>query len=602
MPSVYSPEYTSTATPSRVPNTRSGVTWPPTSYDENNPNGKSPSVWAWLGLGLVMAVLFYLQLGSYPFFDVDEPRYAEAAREMLESGNWTTPFFNYVVRFDKPVLFYWLVAGSYKLFGINEFSARLVSALAATGTVGVSAWAVSRWGHPTWGLLTGLILASCLEITGLSRMSVTDMTLTFWLTGCFWCLMGAVIETPRWWVLAGIFSGLALLTKGPVGLVLPGSIVMLYSFLVGRFKATFLNAWFLLGTVFAVAIAAPWYWAAGVENGMAFWNALVFHNVSRFSSVVSGHKQFPFFYPVVLAVGFLPWSAYLPAALGHWAKQLVSFWQNSRRQHDSLPTLTGYLAMYAVVWAVGVYGFFELSHTKLLTYILPLFPAVATLVAGAFYQKIGSEKTSTPLSVSGILLWLVMLLGGIFFINNMSQFMPREARAVVGGFENVTVVLILLMGTGASVMAILNRRWQGAVWTQSITMAVLVAFAMNAVVPNVSQVAQGAMLHYADVAKSSPLVTYGIVRPSLTFYTQKRVEAFDRNDREGLWKHFSSQLSTGQKAYVVTKTRLVDKLTRSTPAGWHLIPAEGVTESDSVYTLLKATKAKPRASLVKTPQ
>jgi 4-amino-4-deoxy-L-arabinose transferase-like glycosyltransferase len=561
---------------------------------------------AWLGLGLVMAVLFYLQLGSYPLFDVDEPRYAEAAREMLARGNWITPYFNDVVRFDKPVMFYWLIAGSYKLFGINEFAARLVSAMAATGTVGLTAWAASRWGSPRWALMAGLMLASCLEVTGLARMSVTDMTLTLWLTGCSWCLLGTVLETPRWWVLAGVFSGLALLTKGPVGLVLPGAIVVVYSLLVGRFKATFTNGWFALGTLLAVAIAAPWYMAAGGENGMAFWNALVFHNVDRFSTVVSGHKQFPFFYPVVLIAGFLPWSVYLPATLAQWLPQFKTFWQQLKQnQASGSAELTAYLALYCLVWAVGVYGFFEASQTKLLTYILPMFPAIAVLVSGAFWQQathpITHPKAASALSTSGVLLWLGLLLGGVFFINNMSQFMPREAREISGGFENVGAVLILLAGTGLSVLAILNRRWMGAIWAQSIAMAALVAFALYNIVPNVSQVAQGAMLRYAEVAQSAPLVTYGIVRPSLTFYARHRIAAFDLESRDQLWAHLAQQVvqakkqHTSEKVYVVTKARLAGKLTRSMPTGWHMQVVESPAESGGVYTLLKLTyhQAKP---------
>jgi 4-amino-4-deoxy-L-arabinose transferase-like glycosyltransferase len=312
-------------------------------------------------------LLFFYRLGGYPLFDPDEPRYAETARQMIEHGHWITPWFNDAIRLDKPVLFYWMVAGAYRLLGVSEFSARFCSAATATLTVlmtyGFARHVLSRRA----GLFSAVILATSLLFVGVGRMAITDMTLTAWMTGATLCLFLTLRRSPGWWAGFGVFAGLGLLTKGPVGLVVPLGIFSIYSLLIvlsgdrDSVRQAWLTRWTPLGPLLALAIALPWYLLAWRENGPIFWDALFLHNVTRYSAVVSGHQQPGWYYAAVLLAGFMPWTPWLPAALAR-------LWRQARADHRQRVARgdAGYrLALYAATWAVFVFLFFSVAQSRL---------------------------------------------------------------------------------------------------------------------------------------------------------------------------------------------------------------------------------------------
>ncbi|MGD9581271.1 MAG: ArnT family glycosyltransferase [Vampirovibrionia bacterium] len=208
-------------------------------------------------------VLFIFKLWGFSLFDVDEPRYAEAAREMIESNNWITPYFNYVVRFDKPVLFYWLIAFSYKIFGVSEFAARLPSAIMAFLIV-LSVYFFGRK-HISrkFGFISSLILLTSLQFIGLARMSITDMTLSAFI--CFMLLSGFTaskeigLKRTLWWYAFYIFMGLGTLTKGPVVPALAVIVLWPYFILTGQFMEVFRTCRLYTGILIYLLIAAPWY-------------------------------------------------------------------------------------------------------------------------------------------------------------------------------------------------------------------------------------------------------------------------------------------------------------------------------------------------------
>ncbi|MCK7521177.1 MAG: glycosyltransferase family 39 protein [Ignavibacteriales bacterium] len=253
---------------------------------------------------------FFFNLGGYKLIDVDEPRYAEAAREMIESRDWITPYFNYELRFDKPVFFYWLIALSYLAFGVTEFAARFPSALLASGLVFLTYYFGRTTISKAFGLISSLILVTSLEFIAMARMSITDMTLAFFICASIFAAMLAIFAKDSskkyWWWLAYLASGLAVLTKGPVGFVLPAAIIGLNLILTGKLKES-LNPKFIIPgfAIFALAVI-PWYWAIISIHGNAFVEYFfIKHNVARFAD--SGFKQHaqPFyFYFIVLFAGF----------------------------------------------------------------------------------------------------------------------------------------------------------------------------------------------------------------------------------------------------------------------------------------------------------
>ncbi len=552
--------------------------------------------------------LFFHQLGSYPFFDVDEPRYAEAAREMLESGNWVTPYFNYVVRFDKPIFFYWLIAGSYKLFGVSEYAARYVSALSATLIV----FSLLGFGvlvkQARTGLLAAVITASCLQVIGLSRMSITDMNLCLWMTLTSLSLLLVVLKGNRWWIAAGIFAGIGVLTKGPVALVLPGGILLVYSALSQQLSQHFKTRFFPLALVLMLTISLPWYILAYQANGPDFLDALFLHNVTRFESTVSGHAQPIWFFVVVLILGFLPWTPFLLQAS---ARYLRSF-----RTASGINAVT---AFYSGLWAVLVFLFFTVANTKLLTYILPMFPAVALFLATQWPEDrpegAPANSAKHPLHWSGLVLFILMSILALVFFTSPQLFMPKEARHLthlaLNNPVNSLAIGILALGCLVSWLCQLKQQWTASALVLMLTMSGLTVSALAGVIPQVNQITQGPMLDFVDIIGPSPVATYEIVRPSLTYYLRRRVPHVEKDDRatlEKIWletqkTHTLSAVKSfptpGQflqpGLFLITKTRFIATLESMVPKGAILVPVKQAPEGPKpIYALLLLTPKKGR--------
>lgn len=518
----------------------------------------------WLCLGFLAALvglLFFYKLGSYSLFDVDEPRYAEAAREMIVRGSWITPYFNDAIRLEKPVFFYWLLIGSYKLFGVNEFAARFVSAMAASGLVALTYSLAAYCRSRRVGVYAAVILASSLEVIGLARMSITDMTLAFWICSTTASLFMAIHKDARWWLVAGLLAGFGILTKGPVSLVLPGMIATLYALTTGRLKTMFLNRYLPLALVIAAAVALPWYFLAYQENKAIFLDSLYNNNVSRFSGAVDYHSEPPYYYVIVLLVGALPWTPHLVAAGQHVLRQF--------RKDD--------LLTYAAFWAVGVFGFFSIADTKLLTYILPMFPGLALVLALTF------DAVST--GIHRIAAWTLVGLLAAAGIALTPNLLPAEAGHIADNPWVISGWAALLVGSLLSALMFNRRQISQAVLTHGVTMALVAVIALNGIVPVVNQATQGSMNQFVrEVPTGAPLVTYEIIRPSLTFYAQRGIPHIARDD----YAKLLAILHQGLPVYIITKNKFIPQLYNGLPPSTQL----SIVDRASVYTLLRLTQSR----------
>src|SRR4030067_1898226 len=140
-----------------------------------------------IGIAAFSFFIFFYNIGSPGLFDVDEAVYAEASREMIETGDWILRNYNYTNRYDKPVFFYWLMASAIRVFGITEFAARFWSAVFGVLLTLMCYYLPRRLGHPKWGVITALIFATSLEVIVLAHASITDMTLAFFITSALSC-------------------------------------------------------------------------------------------------------------------------------------------------------------------------------------------------------------------------------------------------------------------------------------------------------------------------------------------------------------------------------------------------------------------------------
>jgi 4-amino-4-deoxy-L-arabinose transferase-like glycosyltransferase len=339
-------------------------------------------------LALLGAVWFFVALGLRPLGNPDEGRYAEIPREMAASGDFVTPRLNGVKYFEKPPLLYWLSAVTFEVAGVNEFTARFWNALFALGGV-LATYSAARalYGRRA-GWWSAGVLATSLLYFGLSQMVLLDMALAVTMSGALFAFLLAVRcqrEGARLALFVVFYAcmALAVLAKGLVGLVLPCAVVFVWLLVCDQWRGL-RPAHVLAGAMVFLAIAAPWHVAAALENHSPVkehdfaWFYFVHEHFLRFTTTVHGRAQPWWFFTPVLLAGFLPWSVFVPQAL--W-RSLAGGWQARRENRE---------AWFLVLWVLVMLVFFSKSQSKLIPYILPVFPALAVLAGRWLAEEWGA--------------------------------------------------------------------------------------------------------------------------------------------------------------------------------------------------------------------
>jgi len=379
------------------------------------------------GLIILSALLFFPAIGAAPILDRDESAYAEAAREMLARHDWIVTRFNGQPWFDKPPLVYWAVMASYSLLGVNETAARLPVALFGIAGVLATYWAGVRMGGRRLGLLAGAVLATSIFYFGPARATLLDVPFT----ACFTLAMGALaaaVQQPdriRWKLLAGAALGLCVLAKSPSAVLLFGAVLVAYG-LLKRSPARWRAFGWLWALVPLLAVMAPWYVAMYLRFGSTFLSEfLLAGNLGRFMAAEHTRSVTPIYYLPIIVVGFLPWTAMLSGAIR-------SAW---RRGHE---------AVIPLLWAGLSFLFFSASQSKLPGYILPVFPALALLIAFDLDDAI--QRPHDGRKLRG--LWwaggFTLLLAAGFLAYSLTRDMQFiSAAALIGVFGLVPLAALL---------------------------------------------------------------------------------------------------------------------------------------------------------------
>ncbi|MFN6355292.1 MAG: ArnT family glycosyltransferase [Cyanobacteriota bacterium] len=315
---------------------------------------------------------------------------------MLVRNDWITPWWNGERFFDYPVWGYWMVALSFRLFGVTAWAARLPVALAASAVVVAIYVLVFHWGHASErlqdrlgrGAVAAGVLATSPGWIGWGRTSTTDMFLSSAISLALLSFLLAHQEAERSPLASmgrfgfALFCGVAVLAKGPVGVILPLMVVGTFLLLSGQW-----SAWLHPGRLVAMltlflGVTLPWYVAAAQANGAAFLGGFLgFSNLQRFTQVIYDHPGPPWFYLPWLVMLLFPWSLFLPGSLAS-----LRFWRWDRwrllRNGDSSISSVG---LFLLLWLLIPLLFFSIAATKLPGYILPILPAGALLVSFSFW-------------------------------------------------------------------------------------------------------------------------------------------------------------------------------------------------------------------------
>jgi 4-amino-4-deoxy-L-arabinose transferase-like glycosyltransferase len=349
---------------------------------------------------LLFGIAFFQCLGRMPLFEPDEGRYAEISREMLERGDFITPFLNYVKYFEKPPLLYWLNALSFTLFGQNEFAARFPGALMGLLTVLLTYHIGRKLFRRPAGLLAALILGTSTGFLLQARLDITDMILTCTLSAALAFFFLAAREgEPRktlYYHLFYLCAALAILAKGMIGIVFPAAIIFFYLLIFKRWRILG-EMRPLTGIPLFLLVAAPWFIVVSLRNPEFARFFFIHEHIERFLTKIHGHyKPFWYFIPV-LAGTMLPWSFFIPAAMkGVWKERLSS---------------EGESRLYLALWALLIFLFFSKSDSKLIPYILPIFPPLALLMGSAFASM--ADTIAKPMKTSGYIIAVILTLLGL---------------------------------------------------------------------------------------------------------------------------------------------------------------------------------------------
>lgn len=469
-------------------------------------------------MAILGLLLFFLPLDKRGLWDPDEGRYAEIPREMLESGDWLTPRLNYVEYFEKPPLFYWLVASSFRLFGTHPAAGRLVNALSALGGVFLTAWLGRRLFGERVGFLAGIILATSLDYAVAAQLLIIDTPLMFFFTATLACFAVAYFREKgwrarRWYIAAWAAAALATLTKGPMAFILPGLILLVFTARSRAWIRVREWAWGLGGGVFLL-LAAPWFVAMSLRHPEFPSFFFVHEHVLRFFTKVHHRAGPPWYYLPVLVGGFFPWSPFLIAA-GRPAWN----WRNRPEE------------FFLLAWAGVLFLFFSASSSKLATYILPTLPALALLTArrweefleGQGKEERGPEREGKPPGPFGRGTWATLWgMGGLLAIG-----MPFLIRSRGGGNAlGLALMEISLVGGLAVAAGSLRRGGRiecfGAL--AALSFGLLYGATLQAAALEPSETVRPlAQIIAAQWQPGDRLVAFHGYAQSLSFYTGQRV-------------------------------------------------------------------------------
>ncbi|HEY3137541.1 MAG TPA: glycosyltransferase family 39 protein [Blastocatellia bacterium] len=341
-----------------------------------------------LALTLALAP-YFLRLGASSLWDSNEAFYAETPREMIASGDYVNPTFSYRPRLNKPPLSYWIVVPFYKLFGVSETVERLPIALAAMVMI-AAAFGLGRLLFSLdAGLFAALGLAIAIRFVMFSRRIMIDLYLATFMSLALLMLVLAQRQPERrrlFLILMYAFTGLAVITKGPVAAVLMAIVLVTYIALYRRLRVRELML--PAGLIIIVAVVLPWYVVIYFQHGWGYIETfLLSDNVSRYAQQVFGPRRGAWFYLPVIIGDFFPWSLFL-VPLGWVAAQRLWCLLRGRSREQTESEVTGLLA----IWIAVIVLFFSLSKSKEDLYILPVYPAAAAIVGGWFARGVAEKE------------------------------------------------------------------------------------------------------------------------------------------------------------------------------------------------------------------
>ena len=498
-----------------------------------------------LGILTIGMVIFLFNLGGRDLWEPDETRYAVIAREMVQSGNWILPHLNGEIYAEKPAFFFWLVNLSTFFFGANnELTNRFPSTLAGLITLLITFLFGERLFNLRTGFLSSLVLATCLLFPQLSRWMAFDalFTLFFFLTlFCFYRGFEKEEGRRRDYLIAGLFLGLGVLTKGPIA-YLPLPVFMIFASFQKEIKK-FWNRDLLLGFLLSLAVVFLWLIPACWMGGEDYTQKILFGRTIR-RLAGSGkyfHPQSFFFYFIRFPIEFLPWTFFIPAA--------IIFAVGKRKGK-------GKQLLFLSIWFILVFLFFTISKAKKDNYILPLYPAAAIMVGWAWDSIISSKEKEKGVIITLILLTSLFCIALVLLLSGFPQKLYPDFQPYV--YLGASILLYLLIGSALSVLLFLKQKKFASAVTLVIAFAFLHLHLSYVLPPKLN--AQRSMRTFSEsilkrMEVGDDLKTFRFQSKGLIYYTKKPyIEEIVSEDR------LFEILHSSQRVFIVFLVEFFDKV------------------------------------------
>jgi len=478
--------------------------------------------WFWGILGVTVAL--FLHLDTIPLYDVDEGAFTEATREMLVSGNFLTTYLDGELRFDKPILIYWLQAASISLFGLTEAAARLPSVLAALGWAGLTyAFGRRHYGAEA-GFWAALFLTLSLQVSLIAKAAIADALLNLWIAAALFAIYQYRVSADRRLLLGAYAAmGLGMLTKGPVAVVIPFAATFLFYASFGQWREWLRGVFHFPGWAVFLVIAGPWYALEFAAQGQAFIDGFFLkHNVSRFQGPMEGHAGSLLYFVPVLLLGTLPFTGLILRGLA----PLRTLWADE-------------LARFLLLWFAFVFVFFSLSGTKLPHYIIYGYTPLFLLAARAI--TLGGAPRFRGLWAAAFLLFLAALPALLARLEPTG--LDAYGRALLAALSaQLGTGWSLAMGAAAVLMVGIGylAHWRTAVLASGLLMALVFH---GAVLPLTGQIKQGPVREAGRLARAADApIHLKMGAPSFLFYARRT--SVDRPMQPGDWFFTKAEKAT----------------------------------------------------------
>jgi 4-amino-4-deoxy-L-arabinose transferase-like glycosyltransferase len=548
-----------------------------------------PFVW---GLLIVFLAIWFYALGARTLVPTDEGRYAEMAREMVATGDWITPRLNAIKYFEKPPLQNWMNALTFEAFGLGEWQARLWTGLCGLLGVFLAGYTGRRLFGARVGFNAALVLGSSAFWMALAHINTLDMGLAGMMTLALCGLLlgqnpaASARERRNWMLVCWAGMALAVLSKGLIGVVLPGAVLVLYT-LLARDWAIWKRLHLVAGTLLFLAITVPWFVLVSLKNPEFLRFFFIHEHFQRFTSKIHHRAGPPYYFIPILLLGILPW-------LGMLAQSL---WHGRRDAAAPAGAAAGFQPKkLLLIWSVFIFVFFSISGSKLPSYILPIFPALALLIACYLEQApVRAVQVSAALlvlaGIAGVVgCWYIPRLTDVAFEVPLYQaYVPWVAAAGALG----------IVGGGA-VLRLAQRQMSWALVTLAATGYLCAQLLMLGHEP-LGRYASGLDLVpaiEAELTPETPIYAVGRYNQTLPFYLRRTMILVEHADE------LEFGLKQEPHLWIPTRAAFVEKWNADLAAGKKslaILNPDRLPDLERLGMKLRVIASDPRRIVVVTP-